>query len=117
VSSDTCDEDREKHDDVRSISMMNTVSLDWFRPSRGVIDIRPIFVILCYKIRCPDELCVATYIIRRTDSYIRQISNSIIISINTYLIRTLYRVTSRLVGHRSHWAPGPNKYLWYIINL
>jgi hypothetical protein len=34
VSSDTCDEDREKRDDVRSISRMNTISLDWFRPSR-----------------------------------------------------------------------------------
>jgi hypothetical protein len=34
VSSDTCDEDREKRDDVRSISRMNTMSLDWFRPSR-----------------------------------------------------------------------------------
>jgi hypothetical protein len=28
VSSDTCDEDREKHDDARSISIMSTMSLD-----------------------------------------------------------------------------------------
>jgi hypothetical protein len=50
VSSDTCDEDREKYDDARSISRMNTTGLDWFRSSRGVIALRLVFVVLCYKI-------------------------------------------------------------------
>jgi hypothetical protein len=49
-SSDTCDEDQEKHDDARSISRMNIVVLDWFRPSRGVIAIHLVFAILCYEI-------------------------------------------------------------------
>jgi hypothetical protein len=52
-SSDICDKDREKRDDVRSISRMNTTDLDWFRPSSGVIAARPSFVMLRYKIRCP----------------------------------------------------------------
>jgi hypothetical protein len=51
VSSDTCDENREKRDDVRSISSMNTMSLDWFRPSRGITAIRPVFAV-----KAPDEL-------------------------------------------------------------
>jgi hypothetical protein len=41
------DEDREKRDDAISISKMNTVSLDKFRPSRGVTALRPVFAILC----------------------------------------------------------------------
>jgi hypothetical protein len=53
VSSDTCDEDREKHDDAGSISRMNTMSLDWFRPYCGVTVIRLVFTVLCYEIRCP----------------------------------------------------------------
>jgi hypothetical protein len=53
VSSDTCDEDWKKCDDARSISMMNTASLDWFRSSHGVIAQRPVFTVLCYEIRCP----------------------------------------------------------------
>jgi hypothetical protein len=44
------------------------MSLDWFRPSRGVIALRLVFAILCYEIRYPDELWTATYIIRRTAS-------------------------------------------------
>jgi hypothetical protein len=51
VSSDTCDENREKRDNVRSISSMNTTSLDWFRPSRGITTIRPVFAV-----KAPDEL-------------------------------------------------------------
>jgi hypothetical protein len=53
VSSDTCDKDREKHDDARSISRMNTTSLNWFMPSRRVIALRSVFAVLCCKIRCP----------------------------------------------------------------
>jgi hypothetical protein len=53
VSSDTCDKDREKHDDARSISRMNTASLDWFMLSHRVIALRSVFVVLCCKIRCP----------------------------------------------------------------
>jgi hypothetical protein len=51
VSLDICDEDQEKYDDIRSISRMNTVSLDWFNLSRGIIVIHPVFAILCYKIQ------------------------------------------------------------------
>jgi hypothetical protein len=50
VSSDTCAEDREKLDDAKSILRMNTVSLDWFRLSRGVIALRLVFAVVCYKI-------------------------------------------------------------------
>jgi hypothetical protein len=52
-SSDTCDEDQEKRDDVRSISKRNTTILDWFRPSRGVIVLHQVCVVLCFEIRCP----------------------------------------------------------------
>jgi hypothetical protein len=52
-SLDICNKGRKKHDDARSISRMNTMVLDWFRPSRGVIDLRPVFVVLCYEILCP----------------------------------------------------------------
>jgi hypothetical protein len=45
-SSDIYDKDPEKCDDVRSISMMNMAVLDWFRPSHGVIALRPVFAIL-----------------------------------------------------------------------
>jgi hypothetical protein len=41
------DEDQEKHEDAKSISGRNTMSLDWFRPSCGVTTIRPVFTILC----------------------------------------------------------------------
>jgi hypothetical protein len=44
-SSDTYDEDREKHNDARLISRMNTTILDWFRPSYGLIAIRPVFLL------------------------------------------------------------------------
>jgi hypothetical protein len=40
------DEDQEKHDDARSILKMNTMSLDWFRPSRGVTTLHLVFVVL-----------------------------------------------------------------------
>jgi hypothetical protein len=50
MSSDTCDEDQEKCDDARSISKINTTSLDWFRPSHGVIALRPVFAVVCYEI-------------------------------------------------------------------
>jgi hypothetical protein len=50
MSSDTCDEDQEKYDDARLFSRMNAMSLDWFRPSRGVIALHLVFVILCYEI-------------------------------------------------------------------
>jgi hypothetical protein len=50
MSSDICDGDQEKYDDVGSILKMNTVSLDWFRFSRGVIALRLIFAVLYYKI-------------------------------------------------------------------
>jgi hypothetical protein len=43
MSTDTCDEDRKKCDDVRSILRMNTMSLDWFKPSRGIIALHPFF--------------------------------------------------------------------------
>jgi hypothetical protein len=43
--SDICDKDREKRDDARSISRMNTADLDWFRPSHGVIALHPVFAI------------------------------------------------------------------------
>jgi hypothetical protein len=49
-SSDTCDKDREKRDDARSISRINTTILDWFRSSRGVIVLRPVFIVLCCEI-------------------------------------------------------------------
>jgi hypothetical protein len=49
VSSDTCVKDREKRDDARAISRMN----QWFSPSRRVIAIRPVFTVLCCKIRYP----------------------------------------------------------------
>jgi hypothetical protein len=52
-SFDICDKYREKRDDTRSISMMNTMDLDWFSPSHKVIVIRLIFVVLWYKIQYP----------------------------------------------------------------
>jgi hypothetical protein len=55
TSSDTCDKDREKRDDARSILRMNTVILDWFMPSHRVIAIHPVFVVLYYKIQCPNR--------------------------------------------------------------
>jgi hypothetical protein len=50
------DEDREKRDNVGSISKMNTVTLDWFRPSHGVIALCPVFVALCLKLSCPRQV-------------------------------------------------------------
>jgi hypothetical protein len=47
------DDDQEKRDNIRSILRMNTMSLDWFRPSRRVIALYPVFVVLYYEIRCP----------------------------------------------------------------
>jgi hypothetical protein len=44
VSSDICDEDREKRDYVRSISKNTRRDLDWFRPSRRVISLRPVLM-------------------------------------------------------------------------
>jgi hypothetical protein len=64
------------------------------------------------KFDAPDELWVAIYIIRRT-ALDMQVSDSVIITTNTYLIETLSRVTSSLVDRRSHWAPGPGRHLWY----
>jgi hypothetical protein len=59
VLSDTCDKNREKHDDIRSILTMNTVVLDWFRLSRGVPYIQ---FLLYYVVRfnASDELHAAT---------------------------------------------------------
>jgi hypothetical protein len=51
--SDIYDDDQEERDNIRSILRMNTMSLDWFRPSHGVIALHPVFVVLYYKIRCP----------------------------------------------------------------
>jgi hypothetical protein len=48
-SSDICDKNWEKHDDVRSISRMNMVDLYWFRPSHRVKALRPVFAVLCYE--------------------------------------------------------------------
>jgi hypothetical protein len=53
VLSDTCDDDWKKCDNARSFLRMNMMSLDWFRPSHGVIALRLIFVVLCYEIQCP----------------------------------------------------------------
>jgi hypothetical protein len=50
--SDIYDKDREERDDARSISRMNTTVLDWFKSSREVIALRPIFYVLCYEIQC-----------------------------------------------------------------
>jgi hypothetical protein len=58
VSLDIYDEDQEKYDDIRSISRMNMVSLDWFNPSRGIIVIHSVFAILCYKIRWGSTLSI-----------------------------------------------------------
>jgi hypothetical protein len=52
-SSDTCDEDRKKRDDARSISRRNMTILDWFRSSHVVISLHSVFTVLCYEIRCP----------------------------------------------------------------
>jgi hypothetical protein len=42
-------------------------NLDWFRPSRGVIDIRPILLYYAVeKLVTPDELRAATYIVQIT---------------------------------------------------
>jgi hypothetical protein len=67
VSSNICDEDREKCDYIRSISKKARRGLDWSRPSRRVIAIHP--VSLYYAVRelvTPDELQAATYIYWRT---------------------------------------------------
>jgi hypothetical protein len=52
-SSNICDKDWEKRGDARSISRMNTTDLDWFRPCRQVIALRPVFTVLRYELRCP----------------------------------------------------------------
>jgi hypothetical protein len=44
VSSDICDEDREKCDYTRSISKKTRQDLDWFMLSRRVIAIRPVLL-------------------------------------------------------------------------
>jgi hypothetical protein len=44
VSSDICDEDRKKRDYARSISRETHRDLDWSRPSRRVIVLRPILM-------------------------------------------------------------------------
>jgi hypothetical protein len=67
-SSDICDKDREKCDDVRSISRMNTVVLDWFRPSYGVIAHIQFLLYYAIKFDAPDRLRAATFIVRRTPS-------------------------------------------------
>jgi hypothetical protein len=67
VSSDICDEDREKCDYARSISKKTRRYLDWFRPSRRVITLHP--VLLYYAVKefvAPNELWAATYIDWRT---------------------------------------------------
>jgi hypothetical protein len=59
---------KKKHDDVRSILRMNTMSLDYFRPFRGVIVIHPFLLYYDIKFDALDELRADTYIIRRTAS-------------------------------------------------
>jgi hypothetical protein len=53
MSSDTCVKDREKYDDVRSISRMNMTVLDCLSSYRRVIAIHLVFIVLCCKIRFP----------------------------------------------------------------
>jgi hypothetical protein len=57
LSLDTCEDDREKRDDIRSILRMN-----------GVISIRLIFAVLCLKFDAPDRLRAAIFIVRRIAS-------------------------------------------------
>jgi hypothetical protein len=68
VSSDICDEVREKRNYARSISKKTWQGLDSFGPSQRVKAIR--LVLLYYameKLFAPDELRAATYIDWRTD--------------------------------------------------
>jgi hypothetical protein len=41
------------------------VDLDWFRPSRGVIALRPVLLYYAMKFDAPDRLQVATFIVQR----------------------------------------------------
>jgi hypothetical protein len=47
------DEDREKRDDAKSIQRTNTTVLGWFRSSREVKALYPVFALLCWKLSCP----------------------------------------------------------------
>jgi hypothetical protein len=49
-SLDTCDEDKGKCGDARSILRMNMTDLDWFRPSRGVTTLR--LASMYYAVKC-----------------------------------------------------------------
>jgi hypothetical protein len=63
VSSDIFDEDREKHDYTRSISKNARGDVDWFRPPRGAIGLRPVSLYYAVgKLVKPDKLRAATYI-------------------------------------------------------
>jgi hypothetical protein len=62
-SSDICDKDQKKCGDVRSISQMNTTDLYWFRPSRGVIVLRPVSLYYAIKFDVFDRLRVTTFIV------------------------------------------------------
>jgi hypothetical protein len=67
VLSDICDDDREKHNYTRSILKKARQGLDWFRPSRRVIALRPVSMYYAIeKLVVPDELRAATYIDWRT---------------------------------------------------
>jgi hypothetical protein len=67
VSSDICDEDREKRDYARSISKKTWRGLDWFSLSRRVITLRSVLMYYTVKkLVAPDELRAATYIDWRT---------------------------------------------------
>jgi hypothetical protein len=63
VSSDICDEDRKKRDYARSISKNAQQCLDWSRPSRRVIALRPVSLYYAIgKLVASDKLQTATYI-------------------------------------------------------
>jgi hypothetical protein len=102
------DEDQSKRDYARSISRKTRRCLDWFRPSQRVIALHPVSLYYTVeKLVVSDELLAATYIVKRTTLYTWQVSDSVIISTNTYPIGTLSRVTSSLVCRHNYWFPGP----------
>jgi hypothetical protein len=109
--SDICVKDQEKCNDARSISMMNTVVSDWFRPSRIVIALGPVLLYYDVNIGCPRYV---------TDCYFYILENRLIDTTDFRLCYNSHKHApdqdstlgcTQPPGRCSYWVPGPGKYL------
>jgi hypothetical protein len=67
-SSDICNDDQDKCDDVKSILRMNTINLNWFKLSHAVILLRPVLLYYAIKFDVLKRLWTVIFIVCRTAS-------------------------------------------------